>query len=79
MAQRNHAVIQPVPNQSDLSTSDQPPLAISLPTSAETVDLGVRLAAALRPGDAVLLIGPLGAGKSALARAAIQALSLIHI
>jgi tRNA threonylcarbamoyladenosine biosynthesis protein TsaE len=48
-------------------------LRLTLPDLAATEALGARLAATLRPGDAVLLDGPLGAGKSALARALIRA------
>ena len=40
---------------------------------AATAALGRRLAALARPGDALLLSGPLGAGKSTLARAFIRA------
>lgn len=39
----------------------------------DTAALGRRLGAVLRAGDAVLLSGPMGAGKSHLARAAIRA------
>jgi tRNA threonylcarbamoyladenosine biosynthesis protein TsaE len=39
---------------------------ITLPTPAATHEFGRRLAAALRPGDLVVLNGPLGAGKTAL-------------
>ncbi len=46
---------------------------LPLPDQAATEALGRRLAALLRPGSAVLLDGPLGAGKSALARALIRA------
>lgn len=46
---------------------------LALPDAEATAALGQRLADVLRPGDAVLLSGPLGAGKSSLARAAIQA------
>jgi tRNA threonylcarbamoyladenosine biosynthesis protein TsaE len=41
---------------------------LALATVEDTRDLGRRLAALLRPGDLVLLRGPLGAGKTALAQ-----------
>jgi tRNA threonylcarbamoyladenosine biosynthesis protein TsaE len=41
---------------------------IRLATVADTRAFGRRLAALLRPGDLVLLTGPLGAGKTALAQ-----------
>jgi len=47
---------------------------IQLPTLADTTDFAQSLASLLRIGDAVLLEGDLGAGKSALARAIILAL-----
>lgn len=47
---------------------------IDLPDAAATDRAGAALAGRLAPGDAVLLEGALGAGKSALARAAIAAL-----
>lgn len=48
-------------------------LTVALPDAAATERIGAALGRALRGGDAVLLEGPLGAGKSALARAAIAA------
>jgi tRNA threonylcarbamoyladenosine biosynthesis protein TsaE len=46
-----------------------------LPDLAATVAYATRLAARLRAGDAVLLAGALGAGKTALARAVLRALT----
>lgn len=48
-----------------------PSLRGILTDAAATERLGAALGVVLRPGDAVMLRGPLGAGKSALARAAI--------
>lgn len=50
------------------------PLEIALPDPAATARLGAALARSLRPGDAIALIGPLGAGKTELARGLVRAL-----
>ncbi|MCC5972812.1 MAG: tRNA (adenosine(37)-N6)-threonylcarbamoyltransferase complex ATPase subunit type 1 TsaE [Rubellimicrobium sp.] len=52
---------------------DPSPMHLLLPTEADTARLAARLAAGLRTGDVVLLAGPIGAGKSAFARALIRA------
>jgi tRNA threonylcarbamoyladenosine biosynthesis protein TsaE len=50
--------------------------AISLASAADTDALGAALAGLLRPGDVVALSGPLGAGKTSLARGILSALGL---
>lgn len=50
-------------------------LRLDLPDEDATARLGALLAALLVPGDTLMLSGPLGAGKSALARAIIGPLS----
>ena len=50
-------------------------MKILLHTEADTMALGARLAGLARAGDAILLSGPLGAGKSTLARAFLRAAS----
>ena len=46
-----------------------------LPDEAATARLGAAVAGAVRAGEAVCLTGPLGAGKSTLARALVRALT----
>jgi tRNA threonylcarbamoyladenosine biosynthesis protein TsaE len=48
-------------------------LHLTLPDLAATERLAARAAALARPGDALLLEGPLGAGKSAFCRAFLRA------
>jgi tRNA threonylcarbamoyladenosine biosynthesis protein TsaE len=49
-------------------------VTVQLPREADTLDLGARLAAALRPGLLVYLSGELGAGKTTLVRGCLRAL-----
>ena len=58
-----------------IADAASPSRELLLPDEAATAMLGARLAALLRPGWAVCLSGPLGAGKSTLARALIRALT----
>ena len=53
--------------------SAEPALSLDLPDPEATEALGRRLSALALPGDAILLEGPIGAGKSSLARAFIRA------
>lgn len=50
-----------------------PILTLNLPDAEATEALGKRLATLARAGDVILLEGPIGAGKSCLARAFIRA------
>lgn len=51
-------------------------MRLSLADETATEALGARIGPELRVGDAVLLSGPLGAGKTALARAILRALGV---
>ncbi|WP_040610760.1 tRNA (adenosine(37)-N6)-threonylcarbamoyltransferase complex ATPase subunit type 1 TsaE [Oceaniovalibus guishaninsula] len=55
-----------------------PLLDLALPDAAATDAFAERLAPLLRGGDALLLTGSLGAGKTQLARAIIQTLQAAH-
>jgi len=48
-------------------------MVLTLPSLAATESLAARAARLIRAGDAILLAGPLGAGKTAFARALLRA------
>ena len=56
-------------------SADQPTLR--LPEPADTLEFGRRLGALLQPGDLVLLAGPLGAGKTVLAKGIAEGLGVL--
>jgi len=51
-------------------------MEVTTTSEAETAGVGCRLAARLRAGSVVLLIGPLGAGKTAFVRGLAQGLGV---
>jgi tRNA threonylcarbamoyladenosine biosynthesis protein TsaE len=51
------------------------PVALTLPDQVATETLAARLASNVRPGDTILLDGPLGAGKTTFTRAFLRALT----
>jgi tRNA threonylcarbamoyladenosine biosynthesis protein TsaE len=53
-------------------------MTVALPDLAATTVLGGRIATGLQPGDAVLLKGDLGSGKTTLARAILAALGVVE-
>lgn len=70
---RQSETSQPDPGRPSADPCLAAPLERVLADPAATARAGASLGAALGPGDTVLLSGPLGAGKSALARALILA------
>ena len=56
-----------------MNTAPRPDMTLYLPDETATERLGIWLAPRLQAGDCLLLEGPIGAGKSHLARAIIRA------
>lgn len=57
-------------------TGARTPLTIDVNSEEETMRLGLKIATHLQAGDAVALIGPLGAGKTRLVQAIAQGLDV---
>jgi tRNA threonylcarbamoyladenosine biosynthesis protein TsaE len=53
------------------------PVTIRLPLEADTLEFGRRIGELLAPGDLVLLAGPLGAGKTVLAKGIADGLGVV--
>ncbi|MGV0872827.1 tRNA (adenosine(37)-N6)-threonylcarbamoyltransferase complex ATPase subunit type 1 TsaE [Mycolicibacterium sp. XJ879] len=56
--------------------TERAPGTAELPTAEDTAALGARLGAQLRAGDVVVLSGPLGAGKTVLAKGIAEAMDV---
>jgi tRNA threonylcarbamoyladenosine biosynthesis protein TsaE len=52
-------------------------MSVELPTESDTMAFGRRIGALLAPGDLVLLSGPLGAGKTVLAKGIAAGLGVV--
>jgi tRNA threonylcarbamoyladenosine biosynthesis protein TsaE len=64
------------PNEPLHAAASESTWSVELPTRRATLHLAQRLAAHLRAGDLVILVGPLGAGKTFFVRGVARALGL---